>query len=336
MVPTSLDTLIAAEKAFQVRRMSLAAKGEILPRTPGPAAGTSMLYSRYQIRPRYLFTHVFTDNPTRPWPGSPLAAIIRSARIVAGLERLPVDQGGMPIEVAMQLQHLMLLLGTPDLQPAELLQAASGTVGLDNPDSQIVVHVPQGPTRPGGANQNPHQSPPRNPSEGIPGAYAEDNHDLSFIGRSFNSALKYIHDRSTEHNMSAEAYAWIKTEIRMFMLGLQKNLRHLYDNKDNPVLLPEYAINRAVPMNMYSSRIPYALAQYQTQFQDLIVRLMTACDFKVTCVPIPRGISSFLIKIEFPRGGAQNENSTIGNRVFDSAFEDEFLSAIDALTFEPK
>lgn len=296
-----------------------------------------VLYSRYQIRPRYLFTHVFTDAPTRAWHGSPLAAVIRSARIVAKFQRLPAEQGGIPIDVALKLQKLLLLFGAPEPQLLVPPQEAPIVDGGDGPHSQIVLRVRPGATGPGGANQNQPMPAPFSPGANSPGVSADASHDLSFVGWAFNSALKYVHDSSSERNMTSEARAWLTAEIHCVVRELQNELRKLHKHKDNPALLPEYATNHDVPLELLSTTIPSLMVPYHAQFIDCLTGLFNACGFNATCVPrtMGRGRLFLQTEIRFEPGGAQGENQTVGNRLFDPGFEEEFVRAVQALSMQP-
>ncbi|KAL0634542.1 hypothetical protein Q9L58_006561 [Maublancomyces gigas] len=334
-LPASLDTFIAAEESFQARRQSSASQGLSLPRPPTATAIPSTLYSRYQIRSRHLFTRIFTDNPTREWPGSPLAAIIRGARIVSGFERLPVDEGGIPMDVALKLQQLLLLFGTAEPRLVVQPQVAPATVSGNTSQSQAVIRVRAEPTRPAGDNHNRPESPPH-AGGSIPNASADSTQDLAFVGRAFNSALQQIRDDSRNQDRTAEAHAWLTTEIRSIVSKLRMELRILHDGNDNHLLLPEYAINPAVSLKLSSSTIPSVLVKYKTQFSDCLIQLFQACDLNAKCEFTGMWRAAFLYDINFPPGDAQTASQNFGNRLFDPEFENEFMSSIQALTIEPK
>lgn len=133
-LPADLDSFIAAEKQFQHQRQEAANAGQLLPRTV-PRGIPSIPYHRYQIREGYLPPATFSDAPVRDWVGSPIAAIIRSASIVWGLQRLdPVKKYGVPSDVAIKFQHLLFLYGTPPPEvmtvlPRSTLRVTTGDVG---------------------------------------------------------------------------------------------------------------------------------------------------------------------------------------------------------------
>lgn len=241
----------------------------------------------------------------------------------------------MPIDVALQLQRLLLLLGTPDpelvVQPQEVSAAVSGV----NSNSEIILQVRQRATGPDGVNQNQPGSTPYEPRENSSGPSADSSPDLAFVGRAFNSALHYIDHRSSDHNMTTEARAWLTSEIRSVMSALKKELRSLDDHKDNPILLPRYAIHRDKPLQLFSATIPYVLVQYSTQFTDCLLKLFTACNLDAVCVLLPGNRACLVSQIKFAPGGAQGESQTVGNRLFDPEFETQFVSAVQALTMEP-
>lgn len=333
-VPTSLETFIAAEESFQARRQSCASRGLSLPRPPGVAALPSTLYSRYQIRSRHLFTRIFTDNPTREWPGSPLAAIIRGARIVSGFERLPIDEGGMPMDVALKLQQLLLLFGTAEPRLVMQPQVARAAVSGNIPQSQIVLQARPEPTRPAGDNHNRPQCPPD--SEGnVPNPSADSTQNLAFVGRAFNTALQQIRDYTQDCDMTAEAHAWLTAEIRSTVLSLRKELRNLHAGNDNHLLIPDYAINPAVPLMLFSSTVPPVLVKYKTQFQDCLIKLFKACDLDANCAFMEMGRPAFAIDIKFAPGDAQRASQNLGNKLFDPEFENEFVSSVQVLAIEP-
>lgn len=238
---------------------------------------------------------------------------------MAGLERLPVDEGGMPMDVALKLQHLLLLLGTPDPQLEVPRQAASSSVRVRGRDSPVVA-----------PNPIPRRLLLPGTSDGILGASAESMEDLIDIGRAFNSALAYVHDHLGDRNMTVEAHAWITAEIRALLLDLRKELRTLHTNRDNPLLLPVYAIDRTKPLQLLSGVVPHALVGYRTQFADLMTKLLKDCYLDATCRNLT---TSIVIEILFPPGA---EVLTVGSRLFDPAFENEFVNAVDAVSLVPK
>lgn len=151
-LPVDLDAFITAEIAFQHARDTAAATGVLL-RRPAPSTVPELPYARYQIRPKFIFTHVFLDNPIKTWVGSPIAVILRSASIVSGQERLPVAIGGLPADVALKLQQLLHLYAAPppDAQGAAPIPRPLRVVAA-NPDS---VNTPNRPIATSGPSQHP-------------------------------------------------------------------------------------------------------------------------------------------------------------------------------------
>lgn len=256
---------------------------------------------------------------------------------MAKFQRLPAEQGGVPIDVALKLQKLLLLFGAPEPQLLVPPQDAPTVGGGDNPHSQIVLRVHPGATGPGGASQNEPMSALLSRGANSTGTSADASQDLSFVGCAFNSALKYVHDRASERNMPSEARAWLTAEIRSVVRALQNELRSLHEHKDNPARLSEYAIHHDVPLELLSTTIPSLLVPYRAQFIGCLLGLFNACGFNATCVPmaLPRGRLFLMIEIRFEPGGAQGENRTVGNSLFDPGFEDEFVSAVQALSMQP-
>lgn len=114
-LPVDLDYFISQESAFHRARAHAASLGLPLSR-PDPCNGTipSLRYGRYQIRPNYLHNINFLAQPTKRWFGNPIAAILRSAGIFAGVQRLdPATQGGLPEDVARKFHELLFLYGVP-------------------------------------------------------------------------------------------------------------------------------------------------------------------------------------------------------------------------------
>lgn len=111
-LPVDLDSFIAAEEDFQRRRQEAADARHLLPRPGPPKRVPNIPYARYQIREEHLFTSIFLNHPIKNWAGSPIAAIVRSASIVSGQERLDADEKcGLPFDVARKFQYLLLLYG---------------------------------------------------------------------------------------------------------------------------------------------------------------------------------------------------------------------------------
>lgn len=296
-----------------------------------------MLYSRYQIRSGHLFTQIFTNTPTQMWPGSPFAPIIRSVRVTAGFERLPVEDGGLPIDIALKLQRLLLLYGTPEpRQTTQVQRASAPAIGFSTqePEPQIRQQVHSEVAKPIRGNQ-PRPDPPQDFAEDIPTPSPDPDHDLASVGRAFNSALKYVHDRSAHRDMTIEAHAWLAAEIHAIMVRLKRELHGLNAHKDNPVRLPKYAINREKPWTFFSSYVPDVLLPYSAQFQDCFRKLFGACKLNAKCSLCTFGTPCFAYDITFAPNAEQGD-AQAGNRIFDPEFENEFVSAVKVLTIEPK
>lgn len=324
-LPASLDDFIASEEAFQAQCRSGAPRGQSLPRLPATAATPDLLYARYQIRTGVLFSRIFTDTPTSTWPGSPLAAIIRSVRALSVFERVPVRDGGLPMNVALKLQQLLLLYGTPELELAVRPQGAPATLGGTSPDdreSQIVLRV------------QPEAETPMDPGEDSPPPFTDPNQDPAFVGRAFNSALQYIHNRWSNQNMTPAAHAWLMAELPLIMDQLKRNLRKLHDHRDSPINLPEYAIDRSIPLHLCSSTIPRVLVPYGSQLLDCILRLLKSCDLNATCTLVTAITPFILCKITFAPGVSESDSQTM-NRIFDPDLENKFATAVQALSLEP-
>lgn len=114
-LPLDLDAFISRENAFHLARADAASLGLTLSR-PDPRNSTlkALRYGRYQIRPNYLHDSDFLAQPVKHWFGNPIAAILRSAGVLAGVQRLdPLTRGGLPEDVAWKLHELLLLYGVP-------------------------------------------------------------------------------------------------------------------------------------------------------------------------------------------------------------------------------
>lgn len=218
---------------------------------------------------------------------------------MSGFERLPVDEGGIPMDLALKLQQLLLLFGTAEPRLVVQPQVGPAAVSGNTSQSQAVIQVRTEPTRPGGDNHNRPESSP-DAGGNIPNASADSTQDLAFVGRAFNSALQQIRDHSQDRDMTAEAHAWLTAEIRLIVLSLRKELRKLHDGNDNHLLLPEYAMNPAVSLKLYSSTIPHVLVKYKTQFSDCLIQLFEACDLNAKCEFIGMWRPAFLYDIIFP------------------------------------
>lgn len=323
-IPVGLDDLIATEEDFQARRQASATRGECLPRLR-PTNSLPLLYARYQLRPGYLFTHIFTSAPTKQWPGSPLAAIVRSTRILTGRERLPVEDGGMPMDVALKLQRLLLLYGTP--QPRLVTQVAGE---LARREPQFVPQDGGGFEQPSGGSHNGPQFHAPDESE-RPGRSNRPIPDLTDLGDAFNSAIQYVRDHSGQHNLTPQAHAWLTTAVCSLLSKLRTELRKLNQHKDNPILLPRYALDCSVPLEISTDEIPFALIQYSKPLMDCLLRLLHSCGLTATDTFCRRVIC---LSVTFSPGAAGRECDTIGNRVFDPEFEREFVNAIQFLVLD--
>lgn len=310
-LPTSLNSIIAAEEEFHVRRTRAATAGERLPRPPpAPVAVLPVLYSRYQIRRDHIFTHVFTDAPIAMWAGSPLAAIIRSARLIAGVEMVSIREGGLPMDVALQLQRLLLLYGAPEPELGVGPQSALATIPAE-PSGRPALRLPfraDRPTRP-----LPEQTDP----------------GFASIGQTFTATLNYLAARSAQRNMSPEAHEWLTAEIRSTLSRLRTELRKLHENKDQPLLLPKFVFDRSHPLKLFSATIPFVLMRYSAEFEECMMRLFRACDLQGTCKTLKEGQRCLMSEITFR---AQEEGT--GECLFDKGFEDEFVRAAEAMGLE--
>lgn len=136
-LPTTLSSFLTTEIAFHTARSAAAASGTRLLRPAPDPNPPALLYARYQIRRGHVFTQVFRKKPTRLWAGNPVAAIIRSASILMGVQRLdPVARCGIPDDVGQTLQRLLWLYATP---PPKVVNTIPGAIGpvedLDEEDS---------------------------------------------------------------------------------------------------------------------------------------------------------------------------------------------------------
>lgn len=233
---------------------------------------------------------------------------------MAGFESLPVEDGGLPMDVALKLQRLLLLYGAPE--PRLVEQGALGTGGRRDsgqPQNQVVLQVRRGIER---------------PVQHVPEELVfYSNPELASVGRAFSSALDYVQHHSVQTNLSSDAQAWMMNESRSVMSKLKKELHELSNNKDNPLLLPEYAVNRDATLLMLSSKIPHVLERYSTQFEACLVNLFNACGLGVRCSLIPGAQLALLCYITFPEG------VPTGSQLFDPEFENAFVSGVQAITF---
>lgn len=227
---------------------------------------------------------------------------------MAGFERLPIDEGGMPIDALLKLQHLLLLFGTPE--------------------PRLVV-------QPAGANQSPSRSS-FDAGENTPSASPDDTGGYAHVGRRFNSAIQYVHHHAHNYDWTAEAGAWVESELIALIDSLKTELDRLEENKDKPLLLPEYAVNPAVPLRFFSSKIPFLLVKYNKTFINEVLWLFNLCELNGTCVFHTIGGPCLLIEMWFARGGVQSQSQGLRNRLFDAEFANELVSSIQRLTMEPK
>lgn len=244
-------------------------------------------------------------------------------------ERLPVEVGGMPMDVALKLQRLLLLYGAP--KPRLVMQGAGG---LDKREPQFVPQAGAGFERPAGGT---HDAPPVHVQE-------ESERDapsggpvpsLPNIGNAFNAAIQYVQDHSEHHNLTPQTQAWLTTEVHSVVSTLRKELCMLHKNKDNPVLLPDYALDSRVPFTLYTACIPFVLRQYSNQLLDWLMRLLEACGLKATGV-VTQGQQLIRLNIRFSPGASGRESNTIGNPIFDPEFESSFVSGIQSLVLDSR
>lgn len=131
-LPTTLPSFLTAELAFHAARAAAAASGTRLLRPAPDGNPPPLLYTRYQIRRGHVFTQVFRKKPTRLWAGNPVAAIIRSASVLMGVQRLdPVARCGIPDDVGEILQRLLWLYATP---PPKVVSVVPGVIGRPEDD----------------------------------------------------------------------------------------------------------------------------------------------------------------------------------------------------------
>lgn len=158
-LPLNLSDFIARELEFQQNRTSAASRGIALPR-PDPCEGkiTNLLYGRYMIRDGYIATHPFVAQPTKRWRGNPLTAILRSASILAGVQRLdPRTKGGIPDDVARNFHRLLYLYGN---SAPPVVSTPSSALAVVMPDPPPDYSAPDTDEQP--------QPPPGNPAMPLP------------------------------------------------------------------------------------------------------------------------------------------------------------------------
>lgn len=236
----------------------------------------------------------------------------------------------MPMDVALKLQQLLLLYGAPE--PRLVTQIAGG---LDRCEPQFVSQDGGGFERPGRA---PHDGPQSHAHEesARPGRSDHPIPGLTELGDAFNSAIRYVQDHSGQHNLTPQAHAWLSIEIPSALSKLRTELRMLNENKDNPVLLPEYALDCHVPLRLCSMTIPFALKQYSGPLMDYLLQLLHACGFNATARVYDITRLYISLSIKFSPGAAGREGDTIGNRIFDPELEREFVSGIQSLMLDSK
>lgn len=238
-------------------------------------------------------------------------------------ERLPVEDGGMPMDVALKLQRLLLLYGAP--KPRLVMQGAGG---LDKREPQFVPQAGAGFERPaGGTHDAPlvhvqEESERDAPSGGpVP--------SLSNIGNAFNEAIQYVQDHSRRHNLAPQAQAWLTTAAQSVVSELRNELSMLNKNKDNPILLPEYALSFGMPLRLSTAKLPFALWPYNNQLIDWLIQLLANCGLSATGA-IAYSQSLIRLSITFSPVASGRESSTTGNRIFDPEFESAFVSGIQS------
>lgn len=126
-LPTTLSSFLSTEIAFHAARAAAAATGTRLLRPAPDPNPPPLLYARYQIRRGHVFTQVFRKKPTQLWAGNPVAAIIRGASVLMGVQRLdPLARCGIPDGVGETLQRLLWLYATP---PPKIVGGIPGAIG---------------------------------------------------------------------------------------------------------------------------------------------------------------------------------------------------------------
>lgn len=215
------------------------------------------------------------------------------------------------MDVALQLQRLLLLYGTPEPDLAVDSPPPSVEITADTPvqpESQLTLRA----TRPSG-------SPP-----------GQTDPNLASLGRVFTATLNHVTARTAQRNLSPEAHAWLTTEIRTTLQRLRTELHNLRVNADNPLLLPKYVFNRDLPLQLFTEATPFALGRYAVEFVECMMRLFRACELDATCTILETSQGVRLMSdIKF--GQYEEEQEGTGGRLFDEEFEEEFISALQAL-----
>lgn len=297
-----------------------------------------MSYMGYQIRSGYLFPGIFTGILAKPWPGSPLAAIVRTARIGTGNESVSVENGGLPMDVALKLQRLLLLYGIEEppivlqvdrglKRPVDNYQDLPENLRPDCPDLSGVRLVDSGPDRVKCPMSNRPDLPAKPVGKGL---------DLSLIGQAFNSVIEYVTDRANHRDLEPVAQAWLTTAVLRIMSQLKEELRSLHAHVDNPVLLPEFALNPEEELMLNSGDFPYVLIPYRAQFEEYLVQLLRSCGLTARPQIYAFGGNCILLSITFPPGAIYSESQTVGNRVFDPEVEKEFVRGVQSVKFEKR
>lgn len=182
-----MDPFLAAEQAYHdLRRASFP-----IPITR-PDPPNTRLYTRYQIRRGMALTSTFRERSTSEWWGGSVAAITRSASALCGIKRLSVSECGIPDEVAMKVQRLQWLYGTPDPEFMCIIRVPRTGDDNDNGDNGDVEMLdpkekagsspppppPAGPSRP---PARPPTRPPTRRSARIAKLPPSERHDRSHI-----------------------------------------------------------------------------------------------------------------------------------------------------------
>lgn len=297
-----------------------------------------MLYMGYQIRSGYLFPGIFTGILAKPWPGSPLAAIVRTARVGAGNERVPVEEGGLPTDVTLKLQRLLLLYGME--APPIMLQVNRG---LERPvdnyqdlPERPISGCPDPPgARPVYSGLDPMKRPVSNRPD-LPEKPVEKDLDLPLIGQAFNSVIEYVAGRSNHRDLDPVAQAWLTTAVCRIVAQLKEELYSLRAHIDNPVLLPEFALNPEEELMLNSGDFPYVLIPYRAQFEEYFVQLLKSCGLTARPQVYAFGGNCILLSITFPPGVIYSESRTVRDRIFDPEVEKEFLRGVQSVRFEKR
>lgn len=152
--------------------------------------------------------------------------------------------------------------------------------------------------------------------------------DFSAIGDAFAQVISYIN--SQKHiSLDAAARDWLILAGRRVMERLKEEFEKLYKNKDNPMLLPAYALG---PEGLsLTERIPPALLPYKDQFRDYFRQLLKACNLnaEVTCLTFFAGCIN--IKIMFFELLKDIKSEAIGNLNLDVDFQKEMFKGLENL-----